>query len=256
MAKVSNCHLDPHHPIADLDFPTVTICPPKGSNTALYHDLVKAGNKSLSDNEGRALRESAFDIFIESPHKEYVKTMVATSNLKNLDQVYRGFHSLPKPFNERNGFEIKMWNMNGTITTPWFGEDFLEEYYKEDREFHIILELPENIKEQVGSIGSLVINLEADTRDEEGWEEQISLYTLHTTKKNWTEAETECQKDGGQLASITSEDENDLVAKIALNKKKLVDNLWLGGKSWMGEWSWSDNAMGVQQLGNWFLREN
>ena len=34
-------------PIDNLDFPTVTVCPPKDSNTAIYHDLVKAGNKTL-----------------------------------------------------------------------------------------------------------------------------------------------------------------------------------------------------------------
>ena len=38
-------------PINDLDFPIVTICPPKGSNTALYNDLVKAGNGSLSEKD-------------------------------------------------------------------------------------------------------------------------------------------------------------------------------------------------------------
>ena len=36
-------------PINDLDFSIVTICPPKGCNTALYLDLVKAGNGSLSE---------------------------------------------------------------------------------------------------------------------------------------------------------------------------------------------------------------
>ena len=28
-------------PIADLDFPTITVCPPKGSNTALNYDLTR-----------------------------------------------------------------------------------------------------------------------------------------------------------------------------------------------------------------------
>ena len=35
------------YPIDDLQFPQVTICPPKDSNTGLYHDLVKAGNRKL-----------------------------------------------------------------------------------------------------------------------------------------------------------------------------------------------------------------
>ena len=105
-------------PINDLDFPIVTICPPKGSNTALYHDLVKAGNGSLSEKERSALKESAFKIFMERSHREYVKRMPAVSNLGNMDQVYKGYHSLPKPY--LGGFEIKMQSLNGTITTPWY----------------------------------------------------------------------------------------------------------------------------------------
>ena len=57
---------------------------------------------------------------------------------------------------------------NGTISTPWYGEDFVEAYYEEDRDIHMVLELPDDIKEQVGS-GLLVIELEVDTREERCW---------------------------------------------------------------------------------------
>ena len=63
------------HPIDDLDFPVVTICPPKDSNTALYHDLVKVGNRSLSNENKEILKRAAFEIFIENSHKEHVKNM-------------------------------------------------------------------------------------------------------------------------------------------------------------------------------------
>ena len=115
------------HPIDDLDFPDVTICPPKDSNTALYHDLVKAGNRTLLDEKRRILREAAFKIFMEQPHKKYVKKMKPLSHMGNLNQAFQGFHSMPTPYKSPNSFEIKMWNLNGTITTPWFGEDFVEE---------------------------------------------------------------------------------------------------------------------------------
>ena len=151
------------HPIKDLDFPMVTVCPPQGSNTALYHDLVKAGNGSLSEKNRQSLKESAKDIFIKAPHKEYAKKMMTTSNARNVDQVFQGFHSIPKPNKQGNSFEIKMWNKNGTITTPLFGEDFHEEYYKENRDFHVVLELPEDIKDQLGT-GHLIIELEVDTQ--------------------------------------------------------------------------------------------
>ena len=161
------------HPIDNLEFPVVTICPPKDSNTALYHDLVKAGNGTLPGKHKQSLKESATEIFMGHPHKEYVKMMVATSNIRNMDQVYQGFHSLPKPYKHENGFEIKMWNLNGSITTPWYGEDYEEEYYKKDRDFHMVLELPDDIKDQVGSGGSLIIELEVDTRLEKGWIEDV-----------------------------------------------------------------------------------
>ena len=45
------------HPIDDLDFPVVTVCPPKGTDTALYHDLVKAGNGTLSEKDRKILIE-------------------------------------------------------------------------------------------------------------------------------------------------------------------------------------------------------
>ena len=108
------------HPIDNLDFPIVTICPPKDSNTALYHDLVKVGNGSLSEKDKKTLKEAAYEIFIRQSHKEHVARMLPISYMGNMGQVLQGFHSLPKPNNLANGFEIKMWNLNGTITTPWF----------------------------------------------------------------------------------------------------------------------------------------
>ena len=130
------------HPIDDLDFPVVSVCHPKDSSTALYHDLV---NARISDEHKKALKESAFEIFMEGAHKKYVNKMLATSKIGNMDQVYQGFQSLPSRYNKVNGFEIKMWNRNGTITTPWYQEAFMEEYYKEDRDFHMVLELPGDI---------------------------------------------------------------------------------------------------------------
>ena len=243
------------HPIDDLDFPVVTVCPPKDSNTALYHDLTKVGNGSLPDNQRRALKESAFEIFMQSKHSNYVRMMKTW--MRYLDQIYQGFYSVPKPYKHANSLEIKMWNKNGTISTPWYGEDFVEAYYEEDRDIHMVLELPDDIKEQVGS-GLLVIELEVDTREEREWTEQVSyrvgnasepgitwqhFYTLHTMPLTWTEAEAECQRRGGHLASMTSEEEDtEMFRIIASDEFFHSDEFWLGGRKKLGEWSWSDNS--------------
>ena len=53
------------HPIAELDFPTVTVCPPRGSHTALNYDLMKATNDSMTETEKELLVNAAFDSFIK-----------------------------------------------------------------------------------------------------------------------------------------------------------------------------------------------
>ena len=186
---------------------------------------------------------------MEGAHKKYMKTMLATSHMKNMDQVYQGFHSLPNPYKHVNGFEMRMWNRNGTITTPWYEEDFVEEYYKEDRDFHMVLDLPGDIQDQVGS-GSLVIELDIDTRDEEGWLEQLTYkevkegepatpynYTLYKAEKTWPEAEEECKRDGGHIASVTSKELDEKLIGVAAGKL-----VWYGGRRQSGKWSWSDDS--------------
>ena len=42
------------HPIDDLDFPVVSVCHPKDSSTALYHDLA---NANISDENRKVLQE-------------------------------------------------------------------------------------------------------------------------------------------------------------------------------------------------------
>ena len=117
----------------------------------------------------------------------------------------------------------------------------MEEYYREDREFHIVLNLPEDIKEQVGD-DSLFIELEVDTREEQGWIEEVTMitYTLHTSQKQWLEAEETCHSEGGHLVSVTSEEVHEIVKELVAADKSYY--FWLGGRNELGEWRWSDNS--------------
>ena len=68
------------HPLDDLDFPTVAVCPPEGSNTALNYDLMRAANHSFSNEERGKLVESAWENFIREEHQFYAEQMVAAVN--------------------------------------------------------------------------------------------------------------------------------------------------------------------------------
>ena len=125
-----------------------------------------------------------------------------------------------------------MWDLNGTITTPWFAGDYVEDYYLEDREFLFIIELPDDIKDQVGS-GSLIIDLDVDTREESGWVEEVTLpsSTLHKTLKTWSEADLACKREGRHLASVTSDALNQVVKNLA---PRTDTDVWLGWKKKLG----------------------
>ena len=218
----------------------MTVCPPKGSNTAHYHDLVKAGNETISEEHRNTLKDSAYHIFMKDSHQLYKAEMLATANMGNMDQILQGFHSLPIPY-DTNGLMINAQNVNGTITTPWFQGKYVEEYFRDNRSFLIFLDFPDDIKDQIGG-GSLIIELEVDVREEKGWTEDVRMFTFHVNSKSWLEAELECQREGGHLVSVTSDEMNQLVKHMAGDNREV----WLGGKREYGlqggEWVWSDKS--------------
>ena len=145
------------HPIDDLPFPKVTVCPPLGSSTALNYDLMQTDNKPLTEELRENLRKKANKIFDpHGPHEENIEYMVASANEENLEKIFRGFQTFPKPYS--TGLKVKFWNDKGTIATPWFGQSYNETYFLAAKEYHMILDLPKNLEEYVGE-GSLVIEL-------------------------------------------------------------------------------------------------
>jgi hypothetical protein len=60
------------HPIARLAFPNVTVCPPKGFNTNLNYDLLKADNTSLNETDRERLKNDSEKIFLIDPHMDYL----------------------------------------------------------------------------------------------------------------------------------------------------------------------------------------
>ena len=87
---------------------------------------------------------------------------------------------------------------------------------------------------------SLVVEL--DIKQEDGWSDEVSVvivnnYTLHKENKYWNDAEAVCKSDGGQLASIHSDEEQELAKRAAEGH-----NVWLGGRREKGQWRWSDHS--------------
>ena len=60
------------YPITDLDFPPVTVCPAKGSHTAINYDLMKADNDSLTEEDRDNLKQAVYVNITEPSHQARV----------------------------------------------------------------------------------------------------------------------------------------------------------------------------------------
>ena len=60
--------------------------------------------------------------------------------------------------------------------------------------------------------------------------------------KNWTDAEAECQRGRGHLASVTTEYLDKILSRMADSYGVSQKGVWLGGRQIMWEWNWSDNS--------------
>ena len=63
------------HPITELEFPTVTVCPPRGSNTALNHLLEKVKDVNFTEKEKQKLLNISKEVFLEIPNKKHFSAL-------------------------------------------------------------------------------------------------------------------------------------------------------------------------------------
>ena len=70
------------HPISELEFPTVTVCPPRGLNTALNRLLEKVKDVDFTDKERGELVNISREVFVEIPNQQ-----APTGPLLSLDNM-------------------------------------------------------------------------------------------------------------------------------------------------------------------------
>ena len=83
------------HPITELKFPTVKVCPPRGSNTALNHLLEKVKNVNFTEKEKQELLDISKKVFLEIPNKQHSKDVSALLSSENIRSIMNGHTSLP-----------------------------------------------------------------------------------------------------------------------------------------------------------------
>ena len=84
---------------------------------------MKADNNSLTEQDREDLKETLNIIMIKPSHDGFIRSMLATANQANLQKMYKGFQSTPKP-DQEGGIEVRTWNNNGKIGTPWYRGEY------------------------------------------------------------------------------------------------------------------------------------
>ena len=138
--------------------------------------------------------------------------------------------------------------VGSVIETPGFQtNNFDASRFKRNHTFSATLAFPPDLSRQVGD-GTLVIELEVDTRQESSQEEYVEyrgankefIVYDHVPSK-WKAAAESCENDGHQLASILNEMEQEKLISVFGSRRKCG---WLGGKYQENEkkWHWADGS--------------
>ena len=234
------------HPITELEFPTVTVCPPRGSNTALNHLLEKVKDINFTKDERQKLRDISMEVFVEIPNAKHAKHMAELLTNDNMRSIASGNAAMPEVDNQ-GMVTIKSHELQGSFSTPGFDDlEYKGDFYSWSQSLHYVLAPPDNIEEMVGE-GALVVTIESKGSWSYGFQEkELQLYEK---KQTMPAAEELCASRGGHLASIDSQQEQVEIRKVG--GFGAYQGVWLGPKRKAGEevWEWLDGTTWGYQ--NW-----
>ena len=221
------------HPISYLEFPTVTVCPPRGTNTALNIVLAKVKKENFTNEERQKLKSIAREVFIELPNRKYANQMIEQLSIKHMRSILDDDLRFPQ-IDEDGHVTLKFQEGQGSFKTPGFGDlNFQGDFYDRNRSFNLVLEVWSDSQR----LNDIVISVET----EGSWSYRFSAsgYQVYDHLLSMPEAKKFCVSQGGHLPSVTSEAENDEIGKIA--KRGFV---WLGARrrGQSGSWSWLDET--------------
>ena len=229
-------------PISDLDFPSVTVCPPRGSNTALSLALESVKNESFTEEQRNYLLNLSTKTFLLQPNQNYASHLVDLVNSKNLRSLFEGQISLPEVTGKYT-FDIRSSQHDGCFSTPEYGNGtYSSGFYSKFHHHHYQVDF-QNLVSLVGN-GRLVINIETlDAQEEWNFSRQERRIMLYYQALTFSDALGFCKTLGGHLASIESQIEQDDVVVEA--KDSYLAHAWLGGsdKEDEGNWTWTDETL-------------
>ena len=152
-------------PITELDFPNVTVCPPRNTFTSLNPDLVMARNVNFDEEKRKKLSDFVTDAVLEAKYNAKYSELKAY-NQENYMNWYKGISYIDVPYfdGEYKIYNLETTKLSGSFSTAFFRQPFDENTFQKKFESDILIHIPE-LKER----SKFVLDFEYDM-------EEISSY--------------------------------------------------------------------------------
>ena len=131
-------------PISELDFPIVTVCPPKNSFTSLLPDLAMSENIDFDDIKRKELSDFVSEAAYNSNHKAKYVEFLAYRTEKYINW-YTGTSRVVLPYQEGGVTRFNLYSTapSGSFSSPYFRRPFDEDTFERSLECqgrsHLIL---------------------------------------------------------------------------------------------------------------------
>ena len=131
-------------PISELDFPIVTVCPPKNSFTSLLPDLAMSENINFDDTKRKELSDFVSEAAYNSNHKAKYVEFLAYRTEKYINW-YTGTSRVVLPYREGGVTRFNLYSTapSGSFSSPYFRRPFDEDTFERSLECqgrsHLIL---------------------------------------------------------------------------------------------------------------------
>ena len=191
------------HPIAEITFPKVTVCPPKDTFTDLNYDLMMTKNMTLDYGTRQELSNYAVELLYDYLYDNIIRNMRKLVENDRYYNWYYGYTGIDLPYFyiwcECLLNEVATAATSGSIITQYFGEEFDEDKVETYIRYHIKVYPPASVrsnpnltlhldiekvsmKDLAGGDDDLVVHgLVVDGNAAEIFSNQSYIYTPHSS---------------------------------------------------------------------------
>ena len=138
-------------PISELDFPNVTVCPPRNTFTSFIPDLVRSRNMTLQLNETEWTNFNDFISYAayDANYKARLRHFEGYRQSEHRD-LYSGVTKMDLPHltsesEYSRNYELYTTSFNGSFSTPYFNQAFESNTFEKDLKSGVNISVPEGL---------------------------------------------------------------------------------------------------------------